>query len=174
MFSEGLSGRYFNLQDAAMTACLGAQLTEQSENSNMLQIELRNHSSCAGILSGNTCKSKDHNQTDVIETKKKESASEMQKSKSSLMMDLPSKTGSIPVNIAENSQKNDPSCVSSEVDKTNKLPSGRPSSVVKEQLWDGHIQLSSSVTMSAVAFFKRSFQMPLILSFLYSVVVYIF
>lgn len=167
-FSEGLIGRSSDLPNAGMMAFLGASLTEHSENRKTLQTELQFHSSPLGILLGNTYESKEQSPRDgIVKIKQKAAASEMEKSKNSLTKDFSSKNGSSPASIIENGQKNDPIHVHLKVDETNKLSSGKPSSAVAEKLWDGRVQLSSSVTMSAVAFFKRSFQMILDIQFLY-------
>lgn len=42
----------------------------------------------------------------------------------------------------------------------NRLPCGKTTSMGFEKLWDGSLQLNSSITMSAVAFFRRSLQLP--------------
>lgn len=154
-FSEGLNGRSSDLPNAGMMAFLGASLTEQSENRKTLQTKLQCHSSLLGILLGNTFESKEQSPRDgIVKTKQKAAASEMMKSNNSLTKDFSSKNGISPTSIVENGQKNDLIHTHLKEDETNKLSSGKPSSAVAEKLWDGRVQLSSSVTMSAVAFFK--------------------
>lgn len=61
---------------------------------------------------------------------------------------------SCPASTVESGQKTDQTPGSPISDEKSKLQFGKPASTVAEKLWDGSVQLSSSVVVSAVAFFK--------------------
>ncbi|XP_059287835.1 uncharacterized protein LOC132041077 isoform X2 [Lycium ferocissimum] len=74
--------------------------------------------------------------------------------KSSLTDDLSSKDGYSPSNGVQHVGSNKSNHISHRSDKKTRLPSNKMSPAA-EKLWDGSLQLNSSITVSVVAFFKR-------------------
>ncbi|XP_055822752.1 uncharacterized protein LOC129891416 isoform X2 [Solanum dulcamara] len=73
--------------------------------------------------------------------------------KSSLTDDLSSKDGHSPLNCVQHVESNKSNHSSERLDEKSRLPSNKMSPAA-EKLWDGSLQLNSSVTVSVVAFFK--------------------
>ncbi|KAK2965434.1 hypothetical protein RJ640_017074 [Escallonia rubra] len=94
-----------------------------------------------------------HGDGDMI-IKEITTASDTEKLKYSVSEDIPSKKVG---EIVGNDKKNDESHSSPILKEKSSLISGTAASTVAEKLWDGSLQLSSSVTLSAVAFFRRTF-----------------
>ncbi|KAK3038064.1 hypothetical protein RJ639_032043 [Escallonia herrerae] len=97
-----------------------------------------------------------------MKIKETTTASDSEKLKYSVSEDIPSKNVG---EIVGNDQKNDESHSFPISEEKSSLPSGTAASTVAEKLWDGYLQLSSSVTLSAVAFFRRSLRLYLSIFF---------
>lgn len=96
-----------------------------------------------------------------VKIKETEKVSDMK----NLMHPLPESSPKIscPASTVESGQKTDQTRGSPISDEKSKSHFGKPASTVAEKLWDGSVQLSSSVVVSAVAFFKRFIQLLLFL-----------
>lgn len=130
-------------------ASLGSSLCiEQNRNISLLQNEVQFGSSGSlGACLGKNFETEEQSLVDgSVKIKEKTEASDMMNLKHPLPEESSSKTAS-PANIVENGQKSGP-------DEKSKSHLGKAASVVSEKLWDGPLQLNSSVTVSAVAFFK--------------------
>ncbi|GMQ07149.1 hypothetical protein CsSME_00051472 [Camellia sinensis var. sinensis] len=130
-------------------ASLGSSLCiEQNRNISLLQNEVQFGSSGSlGACLGKKFETEEQSLGDgSVKIKEKTEASDMMNLKHPLPEESSSKTAS-PANIVENGQKSGP-------DEKSKSHLGKAASVVSEKLWDGPLQLNSSVTVSAVAFFK--------------------
>ncbi|KAA8522983.1 hypothetical protein F0562_009406 [Nyssa sinensis] len=128
---------------------LGASVcTEQNENHGPSQNEVQFGSAPLG----ETCENKGGGHADdKIKIKEKTEASDTENLKNTLTEEFSPKNGDSPANIVGHGQKNDPSHGSLKLNEKSKLQSGK---AVAEKLWDGSLQLNSSVTVSTVAFFK--------------------
>lgn len=118
------------------------------------------------------CSSESKESQRVGDVKLKETtvASDMENLMNSLKEDISSKNGGCNDNKLANGQKNDQSDGLPKLDESSISPCGKTvSTVAAEKLWDGSLQLNSSVTVSAVAFFKRSFSV----AFKYSIFILI-
>ena len=152
------------------TSSFGAlQCTEQNDNNRLLKNEVQHKSSHhLGVKFGET--------SGNIEPNEATRTSDMENVKYHLTMEGSPKNGDNSANsmgcgqkdnrshgalkLDEKSKLNSGKAVSTvaeKLDEKSKSNSGKAVSTVAEKLWDGSIQLSSSVTLSAVAFFKRSF-----------------
>lgn len=130
---------------------IGTSNPRHTEDCKTLENEVQFRGSMLGFLSSKTYESNDQN--DVRSTLKAASP-EMKNLKNTSADDILSRNGSRPAILVEDGivQHGGPSKANENV----KLSSEKPVIIVTDQLWDGRVQLSSSVTVSAVAFFKRS------------------
>ena len=114
--------------------------------------------------------SKESHRVGDIKLKETTVASDMENPTNSLKEDISSRNGGSNDNILANRQKNDQRDGLPKLDGSSISPCGKTASTVAaEKLWDGSLQLNSSVTVSAVAFFKRSFSV----TFKYSIFILI-
>ncbi|KAK9269502.1 hypothetical protein L1049_001277 [Liquidambar formosana] len=149
-----------NDMSTVRTASLGASAcTEHNENERSLQNEV--HSGTAP-LEGDEFKGNDQGHGDEsIKIMKKTERSGTENSNYSLTEEASPKNGYSPVNIVVgHGQRNDRSHSSIKLDEKCKSLSGKVAPTFAGKLWDGSLQLSSSVTVSAVAFFKSGEKMP--------------
>uniref|UniRef100_A0A5B7BGZ1 Spen paralogue and orthologue SPOC C-terminal domain-containing protein n=1 Tax=Davidia involucrata TaxID=16924 RepID=A0A5B7BGZ1_DAVIN len=129
------------------TSLGGSVCTEQNE--------VQFGSAPLGIHLGETCENKERGHGDNnIKIKEKIEASNMENLKHTLTEEVSPKNGDSPTNIVGHGQNNDLSHGSLKLNEKSKLHSGKAASTVAEKLWDGSLQLNSSVTVSTVAFFK--------------------
>lgn len=114
---------------------------------------LQNEVQCCGSMLGKTYESDEQNH---VRSQHKAASPEMKKSKNTSVDDILSKNGSRRDSLVRDGQKIVQHEGPSKADEIIKLSSGKPLVTVNDKLWDGRVQLSSSVTVSAVAFFERS------------------
>ncbi|KAK1403512.1 SPOC domain-containing protein [Heracleum sosnowskyi] len=90
----------------------------------------------------------------------KAASPEMKKSKNTSVDDSLSKNGSRRDRLVGDGEKIVQHEGPSKADENIKVSSGKPLITVNDKLWDGRVQLSSSVTVSAVAFFQSGEKLP--------------
>lgn len=102
--------------------------------------------------------------------RKESRAADIKKSGRSLVEMVSPRNGDSSANVAvADGQRNDTSDASLESsDEKSKSHVGKFVPIVAEKLWDGSLQLNPSVTVSAVAFFKRFIQLLLKIQFHYT------
>lgn len=130
--------------------------TEQCENCETLQNEVQFRGSMLGFLSGNTYESDEQNH---VRSQQKAVAPEMENSNTAVD-DILSSNGSRPDTLVDDGQNIVQHHGPCKADENIKLSSENPMITVADKLWDGRVQLSSSVTVSAVAFFKSGEKLP--------------
>ncbi|XP_057514513.1 uncharacterized protein LOC130796212 [Actinidia eriantha] len=136
-------------------ASLGSSLCiEQNRNHSLVQKDVQfSSSSSVGVHLGNISDSEERGHKASVKLMEMTEASGLKNLKHPLP-DESSPTNANPANLIENGQKNDQTHGSLISDEKSKTHIGKPTSAVAEKLWNGSLQLSSSVIISAVAFFK--------------------
>lgn len=114
---------------------------------------LQNEVQFCGSMLGKSYENAEQNH---VRSQHKAASPEMKKSKNTLVDDNLSKNGSRLDSLVGDGQKIVQHEGPSKADENIKLSSGNSLITVNNKLWDGRVQLSSSVTVSAVAFFQRS------------------
>ncbi|XAR56061.1 hypothetical protein NMG60_11036363 [Bertholletia excelsa] len=124
--------------------------TKQNQNHKLMQNGVQiGPTECLGVGVGKIYESDGHGNASV---KLKAESSEVKNLKLSFLEGSP-KNVCCSDNV-EYGPKNDPTHGSVKSDEKHKSHLGKSASVVAEKLWQGSLQLSSSVTVPAVAFFK--------------------
>ncbi|XP_059635155.1 uncharacterized protein LOC132277333 [Cornus florida] len=151
-FSDDLNGS--TCAQESRTVSLGALVcTEQNENHSLLQNEVQLGNVALGNHLSDASENKGGHEGGNIKTEDKTEVLDVDNFKSLLKEDF-SPNGHNPANVVEHGQKNDLSHISPKLDEKSNLHSGKAACTLAEKLWDGSLQLNSSVIVSAVAFFK--------------------
>ncbi|XP_074373243.1 uncharacterized protein LOC141713638 [Apium graveolens] len=125
----------------------------QTEDFKPLQNEVQ---FCGSMLG----KSYENNEQNHVGSQHKAVSPEMKKSKNTSVDDNLSKNGSRHDSLVGDGEKIVQDEGPSKADENSKLSSGNSLITVNNKLWDGRVQLSSSVTVSAVAFFQSGEKLP--------------
>lgn len=128
-----------------------------TEDCKPLQNEVQFCGPMLGFLSGKTYESDEQKH---VRSQPSAASPEMKKSKNTSVDDILSKNGSGRDSLVGDGQKIVQHEGPFKADENIKLSSGKPSVTVNDKLWDGRVQLSSSVTVSAVAFFQSGEKLP--------------
>ncbi|KAJ0091510.1 hypothetical protein Patl1_13896 [Pistacia atlantica] len=129
---------------------------EHAENDRSLQYKTPVHIDTLGCISNNSREDDQSHRDGSIQMKKE---TKISRSNSSLVEKISLNTGGNPNDIVlRNDLRSDNSHSSSKLsNEKNILLAGKLASTIAGKFWDGSLQLNSSVSVSAVAFFKRCF-----------------
>ncbi|XP_057968415.1 uncharacterized protein LOC131157953 [Malania oleifera] len=129
--------------------------TEQGNTDRFLQNEAFSSSAPLNISSSDNFKVR--NKLKVIQEME---GSDIKSSANSFKEAALTKNGDSPADISGHGERSEQSGEFLKLDEKGKSNAGRVASTVAEKLWDGSLQLNSTITASAVAFFKSGERIP--------------
>ena len=141
---------------AAINGASTSMRYDQNENCRSLQNEVQ---PCSAA-NGDNVREKDQGNGDGnIKIMKKTEGSDIPNPKNLMSDKTSAKNGDSLVNaVSRPCQRTDQCCGSIKLDERSKPVAGRVAQTIAEKLWEGSLQLNSSITVTTVAFFKRFFR----------------